>query len=159
MTRKSAASAKAVKRENIPPMEDVFKIMREGAVAIIETNVETAKRVDNLFNLRDMARRFWGDDATHNSPSYYKQLHKLSVETYEKIEKIIKEKYTLEEFSKPLIDDWFKELIPTVDSLSDIDPQDMLDAMIIYMSVKPYGEKMLRDHQQIQEELERRKED
>ena len=158
MTRKSAASFKAVKgkQDELMPLEDVFKIMREGYLITIETNIATAKRVDNLFNIRDVARKFWNDDATRCTPKYYKKLHKLSVETYEKIYEIAKEKYTIEELSNTEMGDWYEELIPTVDSLSDTDQQDIIEAMIIFLSVKPYGEKMLRDHLNFQEELEKR---
>ena len=158
MTRKSAASVKAVKKpeQNMMPIEDVFKIMREGYLVTLETNIATAKRVDNLFNLRDLSNKFWNNDAIKCTPKYYKKLHKLSVETYEKIYEIAKEKYTIEELSNPEMGDWYEDLIPTVESLDDEDQEDILKAMIIFLSVKPYGEKMLRDHLNFQEELEKR---
>jgi len=157
MTRKSAASVKAVKtaKDALPPIEDIFKIMREGYLTVLETNIETAKRVDNLFNIRDLARRYWGDDdMVHNTIEYYKSLYDLSVGTYEKILEIAKERYTFEELSNMEMNNWYDEILPSVEEI--ITKEDMIKAMIVFLSIKPYGEKMLRDHNQFQEELMKR---
>jgi len=157
MTKRAAAmKAVASKKQEEVPVEEIFDIMREGFITILETNVITAKRVDNLLNIRDAAKRFWGDvDNHYSSIQYYKELQKLSVKTYEDILAIIKDKYTIENLSNIEIDDWFDEIIPNVEKIES--EKDLMEAMIIFLSVKPYAEKVLRDHNNFQEELEKRK--
>jgi len=153
--RAAAMKAVATKQEEEMPLEQVFEIMREGFITILETNVITAKRVDNLLNIRDAAKRFWEDSIGHCNIEYYKEIQKLSVKTYEDILAIIKEKYTYENLSNPELDDWFEDIIPNVDNINT--ESQLMDAMIIFLSVKPYAEKVLRDHNNFQDEIEKRK--
>ena len=153
--RTAAMKAVSTKKQEEMSLEEAFEIMRTGFITILETNIITAKRVDNLLNIRDAAKRFWKGTVGHNDIAYYKEIQQLSVKTYEDILSIIKEKYTFENLSNPEISDWFEEIIPSVDSINN-DVQ-LMEAMIVFMSVKPYAEKVLRDHANFQDEIEKRK--
>jgi len=155
MTRKSAASAKVKPMPILPErpnLEEHFKIAKEGFIVTVETALETSKRVDNLMNLRDMSRRFWKDDATHNDVKYFKMLQHISTNAYEDILNAVKE-FDLEEFKKEEMKDYFEDIIPKVEDINT--EQELLQAAIIFMTVQPFGNKMVEVHRLVQEDLEK----
>ena len=156
MAKRSAARLKPAPRGNAAderPIEDVFQEAKEMFVMTVDTQIKTARRVDNLLNIRDYCDRFWKNDGIHDSLSYYKKMQQLSIETYEKV-KAAAETFELVDFRAIEIKDYFEGIIPDVDSIEDM--QELCEAGLIYMSVQPYGGKLIQLHQLIQEECAKR---
>lgn len=162
MARKSAARVKTIKVDTpevqeeraLPPIEETFENMKEGFVTILETSVILAKRVDNLSNVRRYAISFWaGTDEKHTELSYFKNLQKVSISAYETLLERAKE-FSLEEFSKEDMKDYFSGIVPDCDVLEE--NQDLLEADIMLQCVKPFGEKMNAMHQTILDEIRQR---
>lgn len=155
MARKSASKAK-VKPVEIPqeegmPLEDLFDVAKRGFVTTVDTNILTAKRIDNLMNIRDYACKFWhGED---KGLGYYKSLQELSIRTYENIKEVA-EGFTLEMFSDGEMDDLFGPLLPKPEDIED--EEELCRAGLIFLTVRPYGEKMLKLHNLVQEEIGKR---
>lgn len=157
MARKSAASVKPVKSmkaEPLVPIEEVFATGKEGITLIVETNITTAKRVDNLLNIRDYALKFFEHSSFEPDIAYYKELQKISVETYEKVLEIVKG-MELDQFLPEELDDLFADIMPKAEDM--LDEHDLCKAGIVYLSVKPYGNQIIRLHKMIQDELGKRK--
>ena len=156
MTRKSAASVKPVKRqqvEELAPIEDVFETGRKGIEIIVETNIVTAKRVDNMLNIRDYALKFFEHHPFQPDMEYYAELQELSVSTYEKILEIVKG-LKLEQFTAEELDDPFADLVPKAEDMQS--EHDLCKAGIVFLSVKPYGSQLIKLHTMIQDELGKR---
>lgn len=163
MAKKSAARVKTIKAEKggmpqqpaLPPIEETFKYMKDGFVTILETSVTLAKRADNLANCRDYALGFWKDAQYEPTLDikYFKELQKLSIETYEKLLERA-ESFDLEEFKKQDMKDYFSDLIPTCDDI--LSEKDLCAAEFIFIIVKPFGEKMSAMHQSILDEIKQR---
>lgn len=157
MGRKSAASAKIIKpmrQEELAPLEEVFETGKQGIILIVETNIVTAKRVDNLLNIRDYALKFFDKHAFDPDLSYYKDLQQVSIETYEKILEVVKG-MTLEQFEAEELDDLLADIIPPIDEIDD--EHALCRAGIIFLSVKPYGSQLIKLHTLIQDEIGKRK--
>jgi hypothetical protein len=157
MTAKSAAKVKPVKvkQEELVPLDEMFKDAKDMFIMTVDTNILTAKRIDNLMNIRDLAIKFWGDGhAKAHDLSYLKELQKLSVHTYERIKEVA-EAFELEEFCKQDMKDYFDEIIPTPEDIED--EHELIRAALIFLTVRPYGEKMLKMHQLILDEAGKRK--
>lgn len=161
MTKKSAARIKTIKAKNpdvpeqkpLPPIEETFEKMKEGFITILETSVVLAKRVDNLDNVRRYAISFWEGRDKEMGILYFKRLQDISIETYKELLDTAKQ-FSLEEFSKEDMKDYFDYLMTNrSDILSE---QDLLEAMIVFHCVKPFGEKMNAMHQQILDEIKQR---
>lgn len=155
MSKKSAAKVKlAEPKPEEQPLEELFEESRDIMAAIVDVQVVTAQRVDNLLNIRDYARKFWGSDRKVEL-GYIKSLQELSVETYRKVAEMFRS-FKLEDFTKEEVQDFVGELIPKVE---DIETEDELcRAGLVYLSVKPYGEKMLQLHQVTRDEFVKRSE-
>lgn len=161
MAKKSAAQAKLAPKENVKeklePIEDVFEDAKKMFIMTVETQIKTAKRVDNLLNIRDLAINFMGREwlsQLHDQElHYYKILQDLSVETYERILEASKG-FELEEFLKPEIKDYYEDIVPKVENIDTIGS--LLQAAIVFLSVQPYGNKLIQMHQLIQSELAKR---
>lgn len=160
--RKSAAKIKPIKepayQEPLPPIEEVFEDAKAMYLMTIETNIMTAKRIDNLLNLRDYAYKFWGEEMKNlfngnMRVKYFKELQELSVHVYEQIKEIAEE-WTLEFFSDETIEDPFQVILPKPENLED--ENEMCRAGIIFLSIRPYADKMLKMHQLIQDEKAKR---
>lgn len=155
MSKKSAAKVKlAEPKHEERPLQELFEESRDIMAAIVDVQVVTAQRVDNLLNIRDYARKFWGGDRKVEL-GYIKSLQELSVETYRKVAEMFRS-FKLEDFTKEEVHDFVGELIPKVE---DIETEDELcRAGLVYLSVKPYGEKMLQLHQVTRDEFVKRSE-
>ena len=155
-TKKSASKAKVIKNENkidLPPMEEVFESAKAMFLLTVETQIKTARRVDNLMNIRDYAQRFWGDEK--KDLDYFKVLWRKSIEIYQKIYEC-SEQFTLEEFLKDEIKDYYAELIPHTEDIEWDD--ELCEAGLIWLSVQPYGQKLIQLHQLIKDEAAKREE-
>lgn len=162
-SRKSAAKIKPIKgqhvyQEELPPIEELFDDAKQMYVMTVETNIITAKRIDNLMNIRDYAYKFWRNSLDNlfddkQRLDYFKDLQKLSINVYEQIKEIA-EGFTLEAFSNETIDDCFKEILPTPDDIEDED--ELCRAGLIFLTVRPYADKMLKLHSLIRDELSKR---
>ena len=153
-TKKSAAKAKiAPIKPKLPPMEDVFNEAKEMFAMTVDVQIKNAERVDNLLNIRDMLKRFSDIPTVKlDTCKYYQQ---VSVDTYKKIRERVDE-FNLEEFKKETIKDYFEGIIPKVDDINN--DKDLQEAAIIFMSVQPYGQKLIQLHQLMQDELYKREE-
>ena len=165
VAKKSAARVKPINKKIIEkpefePLEDIFETMKKSFVMTTETNVVTAKRVDNLASLRDSAYAFWGsaylDDnlLPGDRYRYLMRLRDVSIAAYEKIHEIAKT-FELEEFIKGDMKDYFEDVVPSVEDIKD--EKGLLEALIIFKCVQPYGSKMLQMHQMLMDEIEKRK--
>lgn len=155
---KKAASMKAVKpkkqEENLPPIEKVFEEAKNLFLMTIETQIKTAARIDNLLNIRDLAQNFWKDKKDIDI-NYLKSLQQLSIMAYEEILEASKE-FNLEEFKKPEVKDYYEHLVPKVEDVAN--EEELLAATIKFLSIQPYGNKLVQMHQLIQQELAKRQE-
>ena len=154
MARKSAARMKpAGPKSELRPIEDVFNEAKDMFVMTVDVQVKTAKRVDNLMNIRDFCDKFWKNDGLHESLKYYKSMQNLSVETYEKIRDIAKT-FELVDFRAIEVKDYFADLIPDVEKIEDM--EELCKAALIFMSVQPYGSKLIQLHKLMQDEFAQR---
>jgi len=164
-TKKSAArikpvNNKVIEKPEFEPLEDIFKTIKDGFVMTAETNIITAKRVDNLASIRDSAYAYWHDDYLGDRYlpgeryKYFIELQQVSVKTYEKIYEIAKT-FELEEFLKEDMKDYFEDVVPPVESINS--EKELLEALIIFKCVQPYGSKMNQIHQMILDEVNKRK--
>lgn len=160
MARKSAAKAKVIKakgseeflKKKLPPIEETFEYMKQGFLTILQTSIELAQRVDNLDNLRSFSLRFWDDK---RDLSYYKHLQDISVETYRALYDCTEE-FSLDEFSKEDMKDYYENLVPKCEDIAT--EEDLAEALVKFITVKPFGEKMAALHQQILDEIKQREE-
>jgi len=160
MARKSAAKVKVMKTEGsdrflkpqLPPIEETFENMKQGFLTILQTSVELAQRVDNLGNLRDFSMKFWGDS---RDLAYYKELQAVSVETYRQLYDLTEE-FSLDEFSKDEMKDYYELVVPKCDEIET--EEDLAVALVKFLTVKPFGEKMTAMHHTILDEIAKRKE-
>ena len=158
MAKKNPASMKVAKKApakvEMRPIEDVFEEAKEMFAMTVETQIKTAKRVDNMLNIRDYAMGFWKDKWQGEVDfKHIRELHALSIRTYERVLEAVR-KFELEDFKKREIKDYFDGIIPTSDSISN--ERELERAGIIFLSVRPYGDKMLKMHQLIQDEMRQR---
>lgn len=156
MAKKSAARIQPVKREELPPIEEVFSEARDMLAMTVDTQAKTATRIDNLMNIRDFVLKYYNWDIPSDVDliRYCKTLQELSIETYEAIAEEVR-KWTLEQFSGEKLDDLLGDLIPGIHEIEN--DNDMIVASLKFLSVKPYGEKMIQLHQLIGDEIEKRK--
>lgn len=154
MTRKSAARMKVAKQNNeaLRPIEDVFEEAKSMFAMTVDTQIKTAKRVDNLMNIRDFCKKFWNNQAG-NDIEYWKTMQDLSVNTYRKIREVV-DSFELVDFRAIEVKDYFADLIPSVETITT--EQQLCEAALIFMSVQPYGNKLVQMHQLIQEECAKR---
>ena len=161
MVKKSAARMKTYKGEHqadLPPIEEVFEDAKRMFVMTVDTQIKTARRVDNLMNIRDFCMKFWDDEDQFEvqecyTLDYYKKMQQLSIDTYTRIKEIA-ETFELVDFRAIEIKDYFADIIPSVDSIST--KQELCEAALIFMSVQPYGSKLIQMHQLMQDECAKR---
>ena len=146
-TAKPTASMKPAK---LPPIQEVFDEAKEMFCMTVETNVKTAQRIDNLLNLRDLYKSFYGEEGTIQA---YKSMLEVSVDTYRKVLEASR-KFELDEFRKSELYDYYQDIVPKVEDVDDIDS--LLVAAVVFLTVQPYGGKMMQLHRMIQDELEKR---
>lgn len=168
MARKSAAQLKAKKQtsdlkqklEDMPSLEETFENAKQAFVNTLEVSVQLAGRIDNLLNIRDYAYKFW-DKADKCIPTdgrgtlgYCKKLQDLSIQIYKDMLEIVKT-FDLKEFKKEDMKDYFEELMPIVEGIEDEDQ--LCAAGLIFLTIKPFGEKMNALHHTILDEAAQRK--
>lgn len=158
MSRKSAASFKPVvtkTQEDIPTLEETWENAKQAFLNTAEVSVELAKRIDNLMNIRDMVYKFW--DVRHETEGitleYLKSKQELSIQTYKNILDIVVD-FQMDEFLKEDMKDYFDVLIPKVEEIES--EEDLIDAAIIFLTVKPWGEKMTALHHTMLDEKKQR---
>jgi hypothetical protein len=112
-------------------------------------------------NIRDYASKFWANSANaEENPfkadpvGYSKSLMELSIQIYKDMLEIVKT-FDLEEFEKEDMKDYFEELMPVVEAIEDEDS--LCAAGLVFLTVKPFGEKMTALHLTIMDEVEQRK--
>lgn len=158
MNRKSAASFKPVAtktQEDIPTLEETWENAKQAFVNTAEVSVELSKRIDNLMNIRDMVYKFWETrgDVSKINLGYLKGKLELSKFTYETILAVVRE-FEMEEFLKEDMKDYFESIIPKVEEINS--EEELLDAAIIFLTVKPWGEKMTALHHTMLDEKKQR---
>ena len=156
MTRKSAAKLKVVKddKKELRPIEEVFEEAKEMFALTVDTQIKLAARVDNLMNIRDFCRKFWGDqyDSKFNRDElhYLKNMQQVSINTYQKVRDKVDE-FELVDFRATELKDYFADIIPASEDIKSL--QDLCEAALIFMSVQPYGSKLIQLHQMMQDEF------
>lgn len=163
MAKKSASQLKPVKAapaNNLPPIEETWENAWQSFKTTIEVNVEIAKRVDNLLNVRDLCFKILGEDYVWSLDSearmnLFKWAYDVSVATYIDIQQVI-ETWELDEFLKEDMKNYFDDIMPKVVNVND--EMDMLFAAIRFLSIKPYGERMNQLHYTMLDEKKMREE-
>jgi hypothetical protein len=139
-----------------------FEIAKTGFVITVQTNIETAKRIDNLLSVRDLAYKFYGATLDNNGMvpaeriEMFKELQNISVQAYEDVLKVA-EKFDFETFAQKEMDDLFKDIVPKTNDVET--EQDLLKAAVRFMAIQPYGSKMLALHESVIENLEKLEEE
>ena len=166
MAKKSATQLKVKKdagdfqKKNLPPIEETWEKVKQVYVTTLEVNVQLAKRIDNMLNLRDLAFKMLGEDymwamEEEQRMDLFRWMQETSIKAYSDMLKIA-QGWTLEQFAMEDMPDWYEDLIPKPEDISS--EVELLMAAIIFISVKPYGERMTMVHQQIQDEIKMREE-
>lgn len=160
MTKKSAARAKVVtpKSEDVSPkpeelsMEDKMlklrKLFDENKWAFektVKTQVRTSERFDNFANLRDLAINVLGEDGV--TIPLIQDLMIESTKSYELVLERV-EKFEFDKFMEDEPYDYFEDIMP--DPKQVVDQMDFLYGVVRFLSVKPYGDKMLQMWQTVQ---------
>lgn len=167
MARKSTSQFKAVnnnhskkwikeQQTNLPPIEETFDNAKQAFINTLEVSIKLAGRVDNLMNIRDYAYKFWGEklDVNHaNKLDYLVELMTVSIETYKAILDRV-EQFDMEEFLKEDMKDYFEDIIPQVENI--VTEEELCTAGLIFLTVKPYGEKMTQLHHTMLDEKKQR---
>lgn len=147
--------ARQAQLDEMPTLEETWENAKQAFINTAEVSVELAKRVDNLMNIRDMVYKFWetrGDISKINL-GYLKGKLELSKFTYETILTIIKS-FEMEEFLKDDMKNYFESVIPKVEEINS--EEELLDAAIVFLTVKPWGEKMTALHHTMLDEKKQR---
>lgn len=149
-SRKSASQVKVVKpksdAERLRQLWEEFEATKDMYLETLKVQIKTARRVDNMLNIRDYMIKFRND--SHPMIEDIKFLLDVSVETYEKILERSKE-FTVDEFMKPTLKDYYEGIVPDTATINT--PAELEIAGIIFLSVQPYGQKMMQMHQYIQQ--------
>lgn len=170
MARKSTSQFKMVKNEgsqkwvkeqqqlDLPPIEETFDNAKQAFVNTLEVSIQLASRIDNLMNIRDYAYKFWGKRLDEKYLGgervvYFKKLMDISVETYTKILERVRT-FELDEFTKDDMKDYFEDIMPSTEDIQTED--DMCVSGLIFLTVKPYGEKMTQLHHTMLDEKRQR---
>ena len=152
MANKSAAKMKPMpKKPKLPPMEDVFQEAKDMFAMTVDTQIKTAARVDNLMNIRDYLKAYFDETPDIIKCKKYQQ---FSIDTYKKVREAV-DQFSLEEFEKETIKDYFEDIIVKVENIKD--DEDLCRAGLIFLSVQPYGNKLVKLHQLMQDEIAKRK--
>lgn len=148
MTKKSAASVKAKKQptadEKWAELKTLFDDSKWAFKETVKTQITLSRRIDNMLNLRDMVKSYGmeptipllKDLVDHSNRCYVSLLAR--VETFE-----------FDDFMAEEMKDYFEGLVPYPDDI--VDDMDLLYAAVAFLSVKPYGSKMLQMHQMLQQ--------
>lgn len=152
MARKSAAQAKVKKVEKAEEpksAEEILKMMKDPMIAQLKAQIIMANRVDNMANLRDLYKNFYGE---YPSFKELKAMLELSIKTYEKILERF-EGIDVEFLSNEELPDLFEDMIKKARKVTN--DEDLLSELVIYLSVNPYANKLIQMHQLFREEMEK----
>ena len=152
MAGKSAAKMKvAPKKPKLPPMEEVFKEAKDMFAMTVDAQIKNAERVDNLMNIRDYLKAYFDE-----TPGILvcKAYQGISIDTYKKVREKVDE-FSLEDFEKETIKDYFEDILIEPDDIKD--DNDLCKAGLVFLSVQPYGNKLVKMHQLMQDEIAKRK--
>jgi hypothetical protein len=148
MAKKSAASAK-IKQPEKPkaPLEERFEKAKQALIDQIEIQIQIADRVDNMGNIRDFYKNFYGKFPTFNKSQY---LLGVSVGAYKGVLAAVQD-ISFEQMKTAEFDDPFLDLIPKPKDVKT--DEDLYEALLIWLSVSPYANKVVQLHQLVQDEL------
>lgn len=159
MTRKINKNVKNVKKmmadistmPELCPIEETWEKMMTVNVAEIDGACAIAGRWDNFMNIRDLCYKVLGnylDDALmlDERMGLFHEMHQLSIDTYAEIAKRVRT-WSLEEFLKEEMPDYFEDMFR--DPKEANTERDLIEGTVIFLTVKPWGEKMVQLHQQI----------
>lgn len=152
MAGKSAAKMKvAPKKPKLPPMEEVFKEAKDMFAMTVDAQIKNAERVDNLMNIRDYLKAYFDETPGILACKVYQG---ISIDTYKKVREKVDE-FSLEDFEKETIKDYFEDILIKPDDIKD--DNDLCKAGLVFLSVQPYGNKLVKMHQLMQDEIAKRK--
>ena len=152
MSRKSAASVKPKPIEKTAEEKEALlrKSFDENKWAFeetVKTQVQTSTRFDNYANLRDLALRVLDKDAVNIS--LVKDLMHESTRSYDLVLDRVR-RFDYEKFVGDEPYDYFSDIMPDPEQIED--DMDFLYAVVRFMSVKPYGDKMLQMWQTLRQQ-------
>lgn len=142
------------------PVVDMFNDAKEMFIMTVKTARLIAERGDNLMNIRDYVRNFYGaeqfehDWNENGRMDVYFDLLDVAIEVYDKIIEIAKG-FEYDDFCKEEFDDPFEDLIPKARSLET--ETDMCVFGIIWLTARPYIDKTFQLHRLVQDELAKRR--
>lgn len=141
--------------EELPTLEETWENAKQAFVNTAEVSITLASRIDNLMNIRDMVYQFWNgrDQVNRITVEYLKEKLDLSIKTYRAILDVVID-FEMGEFLKDDMKDYFDVLIPKTEEIET--EEDLLDAAIIFLTVKPWGEKMTALHHTMLDEKKQR---
>lgn len=151
MTKKNAASAKikAVQPPELTEEEKLEKLRKEfdenkdAFLKTVDTQIVIAERYDNFANLWELAERVLDEKI---EPSLAKALVEESKNSYQLVRECV-EKFAFDDFMGDDLPDYFEGIKPKYEDCED--RLDHLYNIVRYMSVMPYGDKMLQMYQTI----------
>lgn len=137
-----------------------FEDAKELEVYIMETQVKHSRRPDTYLNLRNAYKDFYGEYPTHGE--VLTLMDKMTA-IAEQMKEIV-ENWCYEQFAVEAEDfvDPYADLIKTVDDCKD--QQEVFESLIIWHSIRPYGERAERlnnvilqsyDENQAEEEMDK----
>lgn len=160
MTRKINKNLKNVKKmmtdapqvPELPPIEETWEKMMTVNKAEAEVSLKIAGRWDNYMNVRDLCYKVagnWVESILESEQAkLFHEMHLLSIETYGKIVGIVKS-WELDEFLKDEMKDYFEDHFKDPVSCPPQTPREMIEGSIVFLTMKPWAEKMIQLHQQI----------
>ena len=132
-------------------MEEVFKEAKDMFAMTVDAQIKNAERVDNLMNIRDYLKAYFDETPDILACKVYQG---ISIDTYKKVREKVDE-FSLEDFEKETIKDYFEDILIKPDDIKD--DNDLCKAGLVFLSVQPYGNKLVKMHQLMQDEIAKRK--
>lgn len=155
MTRKSAASVKAVKKsvaeERTP--EEYFEEAKAGLDVIASAYIKNCMRIDNVF---DMFLSLKSLDCCEINFIDAIVLSKGKRNIYETIKERINN-FEYDDFTKEDMDDPFIDMLEYVDEKQPDHVRDAMFKLVKFNAVRPFGEKVEEMHMKILDKIEQYK--
>lgn len=145
MVSKSAAKLKPAKKEKID-IESEIAAIKLVTVVKLKSEIQIADRLDTILSIRTEAEKFFKEN-----PYTVMDYRLLAAEVKKMYENILRAYESLPDdfFMHEEITDPYDELVPEPnDNWTD---RDLFKAMILFVCVHTYGNKMLQDHQRVLE--------
>jgi len=147
---KNVVSMKA-KKPATASLEEFWKDAHEVYLMGIEAQIVGAKRIDAMLNIRDLVKQF--NNEVHPDIEVVKDMRNLQIAAFERMLAISKD-FKLEDFMKRELQDFYAELMPEAEEIST--EAELLPAAVLFLAVRPYGDRLIQLHKMVQDEIHRR---